>query len=268
MSLLTIMLFLACPLLVFAVGGIFLRRRRYPLAALAVLLGVVAAVIGGINGFHEMKAQVVHEYSQELDGEYKAALAKKYQQALSILQGLSFTKPDPEQIDKALELLHDFDSAQIAEKMADDCPNADALITYAKAMKQVSTYGGHMTNMNVNENTELQKLVASFPENYNGVLQDKIIPFRRLIIGMEKEAKKQAKLDAENAASHKQSMKEGQYGNIRPGDPEEKISAAMGQPDHVNSSKTSDGEIKQYVFNHNGKNFYVYTKNGVVTEVR
>ena len=97
---------------------------------------------------------------------------------------------------------------------------------------------------------------------------DKIIPFKRLILGMEKEAKKQAKLDAENAASHKQSMKEGQYGNIRSGDPEEKIPAAMGQPDHVNSSKTSDGEIKQYVFNHNGKNFYVYTKNGVVTEVR
>ena len=224
MSVLTIMLFLACPLLVFAVGGIFLRRRRYPLAVLAVLLGVAAAVIGGINGLSEMKV--------------------------------------------ALELLHDFDSAQIAEKMADDCPNADVLITYAKAMKQVSTYGGHMTNINVNENAELQKLVASFPDNYNGILQDKIIPFKRLILGMEKEAKKQAKLDAENAASHKQSMKEGQYGNIRSGDPEEKIPAAMGQPDHVNSSKTSDGEIKQYVFNHNGKNFYVYTKNGVVTEVR
>lgn len=268
MSILTIVLFLACPLLVFAVGGIFLRRRRYPLAILAVILGVIAAVIGGINSFHEMKAQVVHEYSQELDGEYKASLVKKYQQAVNILQGLSFTKPDQEQIDKAIELLHDFESAQIVEKMAGDCPDTDVLIVYAKAMKQVSTYGGHMTNMNVNENTELQRLVASFPDNYNGVLHDKIIPFKRLIMGMENEAKKQAKLDAENAASHQKAMKEGQYGNIRPGDPEEKIPAAMGQPDHINSSKTSDGEIKQYVFKHNGKYIYVYTQNGLVTEVR
>ena len=151
MSILTIVLFVACPLLVFAVGGMFLRRRRYPLALLAVVLGVATAVLGGINSFHEMKAQVVHEYSQELDGEYKASLVKKYQQAVNILQGLSFTKPDQEQIDKAIELLHDFESAQIVEKMAGDCPDTDVLIAYAKAMKQVSTYGGHMTNMNVNE---------------------------------------------------------------------------------------------------------------------
>ncbi len=268
MSFITIVLFLACPLLIFAVGGIFFKRRRYPLALLAVIMGIVAAVVGGINGFHEMKGQVVSEYSEELDSEYKTALLKKYQQAEDILRDISFSKPDQKKIDYALNLLHDFDSDSVAEKMAVDCPDAAVLKTYAKAMREVSTYDGHMTNLNVLENKTLQQLAADLPDNYNGALADKIIPFKRLIIGMENEAKKQAASDAQNAEKHKKSLEEGKYGNLRPGDSEEKVTAAMGKPDRINASETKEGSIKQYVFHHNGKSIYVYTKDGVVTEVR
>lgn len=268
MSTITLLLFIACPLLIFAVGGIFLHRRRYPFAMAAVMLGIMAAVVGGINGFHEMKAQVVSEYSQELDAEYKASLIKSYRQAVDILQEANFSKPDQEQLSKAISLLHDFESARIAEEMESECPDTDVLLTYAKAMRQVSTYDGHMTNLNVNENKELQDLASALPDGYQGALSGKIVPFKRLIIGMENEAKKQAKLDEENAATHKKSMEEGKYGNLRPGDVEEKITAAMGKPDHINVSPTADGDIKQYVFYHSSKTFYVYTKNGVVTEIR
>lgn len=268
MSTITLLLFIACPLLAFAAGGILFHRRRYPFAMVAVMLGIIAAAVGGINGFHEMKAQVVSEYNQELDAEHKAALVKSYRQAVDILKEASFSKPDQEKLSKAIALLRDFESARIASEMESDCPDTDALLTYARAMRQVSTYDGHMTNLNVNENGELQELAASLPDDYHGVLAEKILPFKRLIVGMENEAKKQAKLDEENAATHKKSMEEGKYGNLRPGDVEEKITAAMGKPDHINFSTTADGNIKQYVFYHSGKTFYVYTKNGVVTEIR
>lgn len=84
---------------------------------------------------------------------------------------------------------------------------------------------------------------------------------------MCKEAEHETKLDKENAQKHAANLSQGKYGGIHPGDSETKIAAAMGQPSRVNVTNGEGAELKQYVFNHNGKSVYVYTRDGVVTDV-
>ena len=98
-------------------------------------------------------------------------------------------------------------------------------------------------------------------------MADKIVPFQRLIISMNEEAAKEAKLDKENAKKHAEKLSQGKYGGIHPGDSEANITAAYGEPSRVNVSEGEGKKMKQYVFNHNGKSIYVYTQDGIVTDV-
>jgi SpoVK/Ycf46/Vps4 family AAA+-type ATPase len=84
---------------------------------------------------------------------------------------------------------------------------------------------------------------------------------------MNEAAEKEAELDKKNAQKHAANLSKGKYGGIHPGDSEDNITAAYGEPSRVNVSEGEGKKMKQYVFNHNGKSIYVYTQDGIVTDV-
>jgi len=134
-------------------------------------------------------------------------------------------------------------------------------------MDQVASYRGRMTNQDVHADRKLLSIVQDMPAGYQGKLAEKIVPFQRLIIAMNDEAEKEVKLDKENAQKHAENLSQGKYGGIRPGDSENNITAAFGKPARVSETDENGQHLKQYVFNHNGKSIYVYTKDGIVTDV-
>ena len=250
-------------------GGVALFLRRHARFALAfVALALALAAAGSIVSYREAQDRAVKAYATEVDAGRKPVLVKRYREAAELLREISLSKPDKDALAKAVTLLLPFENEKDAQIVASDCPDAQTLLLYAKALQMAGAYDGHMTNRNVAENEALQKLAAAIPERYSGDLADKILPFRHLIENMKREAEREAERDAENAKAHEQAMKEGRYGDLRPGDAEERIEAAMGEPERVNVSETAEGEIKQYVFLHNSKYVYVYTKQGVVTEIK
>ena len=268
MSMMSLVLLGVCPAILLAISLRMMFRHRYHVAMLFIGIAVCTAAVGGLNGYREMDAQAKQATESSFDTTQRVALAHRYQQAVEILQTQEFSHPDAQKLSDAVKFLTVFEDKEIVEKMQADCPDALVLLQYAKAMRQAASYNGHITNQDVNKDQQLLSLVQDLPEQYQGKLADKIVAFRRLIIAMNAEAEKQAKLDADNEAKHEQNLSQGKYGNLCPGDSEDKVTAAMGQPDHVNASQTSDGDLKQYVFRHNSKSIYVYTKNGIVTEVR
>ena len=160
-----------------------------------------------------------------------------------------------------------FQNAHMVEALNGSCPDADMLLAYAEAMNQVAAYRGHMSNKDVAGDRKLLSIVQDMPEGYKGTLAEKIVPFRRLIIAMNEAAEKEAELDKKNAQKHAANLSKGKYGGIHPGDSEDNITAAYGEPSRVNVSEGEGKKMKQYVFNHNGKSIYVYTQDGIVTDV-
>lgn len=252
----------------FIIGAVLILRHRVRLAVAAAVCAFLLVATGGILSYRESQMQAIQAYTAEVDAGRKQTLIRKYQEAVELLRNVSTANPDKERTARAVALLQPVASGEEADSVASECPDANVLLCYAEALQIVSSYDGHITNRNVAENEPLQKLVEAIPVPYQGTLMERIVPFRQLIENRKSEAEREAELDAENAKAHEQAMREGHYGALRPGDAEEKVTAAMGEPDRVNESQTADGVIRQYVFRHNSKYVYVYTKNGVVTEVK
>ena len=267
MSVYSLCLLLVCPvlLLLLAVGSF--RHRKVKMAIVFVCLAVAVGAIGGIRGYQEMDGRAKEGTASTFDRDQKENLTRRYEQAVKILNQLNFAHPDREKTEEAVKLLRDFDDEQVASSLEGECPDAAMLLAYAEAMNQVAAYRGHMTNKDVANDRKLLSIVQDMQPGYKGKMADKIVPFRRLIISMNEEAAKEAKLDKENAQKHAENLSQGKYGGIRPGDSEDNITAAMGEPVRVNVTKGDGQQMKQYVFNHNGKSIYVYTKDGVVTDV-
>ena len=267
MSLYSLCLLLVCPVLLFLLAFRCFRQHKTKLTALFICLAVSVGIIGGIRGYQEMDGRAKENTVSSFDRDQKENLTRRYEQAVNILSQLNFAHPDREKAEEAVKLLRDFDDEQVTACLDGACPDAPVLLAYAEAMNQVATYRGHMTNKDVANDRKLLSIVQDMPQGYKGKLADKIVPFQRLIISMNEEAAKEAKLDKENAQKHAEKLSQGKYGGIRPGDSEDNITAAMGEPVRVNVTQGEGQNLKQYVFNHNGKSIYVYTKDGVVTDV-
>ncbi len=267
MSLYALCLLLICPVLLLLLAFRCFRQRRLKMTAVFVCLAIAVGIVGGIKGYQELDSRTKTNTVTAFDRDQKENLTQRYEQAVNILNQLNFSHPDREKTEEAVRLLRDFGDAQVQDTLDGACPDAAMLLSYAEAMNQVATYRGHMTNKDVANDRKLLSIVQDMPEGYKGKLAEKIVPFRRLIIAMNGEAEKESRLDKENAQKHAKNLSQGKYGGIKPGDSEDNITAAMGEPARVNVTEGEGQNLKQYVFNHNGKSIYVYTKDGVVTDV-
>ena len=267
MSLFALCLLIVCPVLLLLLAGYSFRQRNYRRTTIFVLLALSVGFIGGFKGYGEIDSRTKSTTAGSFDRDQRENMTQRYEQAVAILAQLNINHPDREKTEEAVRLLQDFRDEQMVEKLDGACPDAAMLLAYAEAMEQVATYRGHMTNKDVNADRKLLSIVQDMPADYKGKLAEKIVPFQRLIISMNAAAEKEIKLDQENAKKHAQNLSQGKYGGIRPGDSEDNITAALGKP--VRVSETSEGgqQLKQYVFNHNGKSIYVYTTDGIVTDV-
>ena len=267
MSLFALCLLLVCPVLFLLVACRYFRQRNFKMTALFVCLAVAVGLIGGFKGYGEMDNRTKSTTASTFDRDQRETMIRRYDEAVDILQALNFNHPDREKAEEAVRLLQDFQNARMVETLNGSCPDADMLLAYAEAMNQVAAYRGHMTNKDVAADRKLLSIVQDMPTGYQGKLAEKIVPFQRLIIAMNEEAEKEAKLDHENAQKHAANLSQGKYGGIRVGDSENNITAAFGRPARVSETSEGGQTMKQYVFNHNGKSIYVYTKDGVVTDV-
>ena len=267
MSLFALCLLLVCPVLLLWLAYRYSRQRRYQLTALFICLAIAVGFIGGGRSYQEMESRTKSNAVSGYDQDQKENLTGRYEQAAAILEQLSFSHPDRDKAEEAVRLLRDFADDRVVENLEGACPDAKMLLAYAEAMNQVASYRGHMTNKDVAADRKLLSLVQDMPGGYKGRLAEKIVPFQRLIIAMNEEAEKEARLDKENARKHAQNLTRGKYGGIKPGDSEDNITAAFGEPSRVNVTEGEGAKMKQYVFNHNGKSIYVYTKDGIVTDV-
>ncbi len=267
MSLFALSLLFVCPVLLLVVALRYLRRRKFKMTAVFVLLAVAVGTVGGITGYGEMENYAKRGAESSYARDQRENQTRRYEQAVEILVQLDFNHPDREKSEEAVRLLQDFADDDMAAQLEGACPDAQMLLAYAEAMNQVALYRGHITNKDVAADRKLLSLVQDMPEGYQGRLAEKILPFQRLIVAMNQEAEREAKLDKENAQKYAQNLSQGKYGGIHPGDSEDKIAAAMGKPSRVNVTNGEGAELKQYVFSHNGKSVYVYTRDGVVTDV-
>lgn len=267
MSIFALCLLFVCPVLLLLVAFRYLRLRNYKLTALFVLLAVAVGAVGGIAGYGEMENSAKRSTESNYLRDQRENQTRRYEQAAAILEQLDFNHPDRDKSEEAVRLLQDFADKDVAEQLEGACPDAPVMLAYAEAMNQVAVYRGHLTNKDVAADRKLLSIVQDMPTGYVGRLADKIVPFQKLIVAMNEEAEREAKLDRENAARFAQNMSQGKYGGLHSGDSEDKITAAMGQPARVNVTQGDGAQLKQYVFNHNGKSVYVYTKDGIVTDV-
>ena len=267
MSLFALCLLMVCPVLLLLVAVRYFRLRNYRLVAVFVLLALSVGFIGGFKGYGEMDSRTKSNTASTFDRDQRENMTQRYQQAVDILSQLNFNHPDREKTEEAVHLLQDFRDEKMVENLDGACPDAAMLLAYAEAMDQVASYRGRMTNQDVHADRKLLSIVQDMPAGYQGKLAEKIVPFQRLIIAMNDEAEKEVKLDKENAQKHAENLSQGKYGGIRPGDSEDNITAAFGKPARVSETDEHGQHLKQYVFNHNGKSIYVYTKDGIVTDV-
>lgn len=267
MSVFALSLMFVCPVLLLLVALRYLRLRNFKMTVMFVMLAVAVGAVGGITGYGEMESSAKHSTESNYARDQRENQTRRYEQALEILTQLDFNHPDREKSEEAVRLLQDFADKDLANQLEGSCPDAPMLLAYAEAMNQVALYRGRITNKDVAADRKLLSIVQDMPEGYHGRLSEKILPFQRLIVAMNAEAEREAKLDRENAQKHAHNLSQGKYGDIHPGDSEDKITAAMGSPSRVNVTAGEGSECKQYVFNHNGKNVYVYTKDGVVTDI-
>ncbi|MCR5757000.1 MAG: hypothetical protein K6F95_03735 [Selenomonas sp.] len=267
MSLFALCLLLVCPVLFLLIAFRCFRQHDYKWMALFVCLAVAVGFIGGLKGYGEMDKRTKSTTESTFDRDQKENVTRRYDEAVDLLQELDFNHPDREKAEQAVRLLQDFQDEQLVDNLDGSCPDAGVLLAYAEAMNQIATYRGHLTNRDVAGDRKLLSIVQDMPASYKGKLAEKIVPLRRLIISMNEAAAKEAKVDKENAQKHAENLSQGKYGGIHPGDSEDNITAAYGEPSRVNVTQGEGATVKQYVFDHNGRSIYVYTKDGIVTDV-
>lgn len=267
MSLFALCLLLVCPILLLLLAIRYYRCHNHKMTALLVCLSIAVGLIGGVKGYQDMDGRAKSNTISSYDRDQQENMTRRYEQAVTILEQLNFSHPDRDKAEEAVRLLRDFDDERMAANLEGVCPDAKMLLAYAEAMNQVASYRGRMTNKDVASDRKLLSLVQDMPSGYQGKLAEKIVPFQRLIIAMNGEAEKEARQDKANAQKHAANLNQGKYGGIKPGDSEDNITAAFGEPVRVNVTEGEGQKLKQYVFNHNGRSIYVYTKDGIVTDV-
>ena len=255
-------------LVVLVVAVMLLRRgRRRAGAVLIVLVLMVVAAGGyGIHMFWDSSQQAVRAQVDSYDNRTMEQAEKNYQEALVLLRAVSLENADVRTLKAAQSDLEAIEAnGHMSEVLAEKYPDVPVLLSYTKLLLSAAKHEGGLNSRVVMQDKLLMAAAEEIPAQYSGQLSDKILPVRQLVLAMKAEGEKQVQQDAKDLAEHQQNMNRGEYGLIAKGDPESKLVPAFGKPVYVNEE---EGSLKQYVFLHNSHNIYVYTKNGVVTEVR
>lgn len=251
------------------VGGWMLRKKKYRKAVAAGIAVLVMVLAGGTYGVCQLKEISSREADDRL-ADYSASAVSHaeldYQKAVDILSQASLKHLDKNQLDTAARSLHTLSQSPFADKLAAKCPDVEVLSAYADMLRLAAVHEDGLDAQKVCKDDDLVAAAQAIPVEYKGKLSDKILPARQYILALKAEGDRQADLDAKNMAKHKEALAQGEYGKIVKGDPESRLTACLGEPVRVN--KNQDGaDLKQYVFQHEGRNIYVYTKDGVVTDI-
>lgn len=262
---------LAVLLLAVLIVAISLLRRGRRQAGIGLILVTFAflAVGGyGVRMFRDSSQQAVKAQVSSYEKSTMEQADNCYKEALVLLRSVSLENPDGRTLKAALQDLESIESnGHMASALAEKYHDAPVLLSYTKLLLAASRHEEGLNSKLVAQDVQLVEAAQDIPEHYAGTLSEKIMPVRQIILAMKADGDKQAQQAAQDMAQHKENLSKGEYGIVAKGDPESKLVPAFGQPAYVNE-QAGEGEPKQYVFNHNSRNIYVYTKNGIVTDVR
>lgn len=243
-------------------------RRQAGLVLLSVMLLVLAVGGYGVCMFRDSSQQAVEAQVSSYESSTLEQAEASYQEALVLLRAVSLQNADVRSLKAAQQDLESIDeNGHLAEALVKKYPDVPVLLSYTKLLLAVSRYEEGLNSRQVARDAALVEAAGAIPPQYAGELADKILPVRTMILAMKAEGDKKSQQDAQDLALHKEKMEQGEYGIIAKGDPESKLVPALGQPVYVND-QAGDDEPRQYVFLHNSHNIYVYTKNGIVTDIR
>ncbi|RGS70485.1 hypothetical protein [Mitsuokella sp. AF21-1AC] len=119
--------------------------------------------------------------------------------------------------------------------------------------------------------------IADLPHDYTGEFSGEVTKLKQDIDQAHEEWKAQKAREEEEKAKEREKQaaieKEKQKAieaerakRIYIGDPESKIRKVFGEPDRVNRHVSKYGTMKQYVYEYDDGNTYIYTENGIVTD--
>ena len=257
-------------LVVLAMAVSLWRRGRRQAGTVLVLMMVLVLAVGGygICMFRDSSQQAVEAQVASYESNTLQQAENSYKEALVLLKSVSLQNADVRTLKAAQEDLESIGgNGHMANVLDEKYPDVPVLLSYTKLLLAVSTHEEGLNSRIAAQDKLLLEAAQEIPAQYSGALAEKILPVRQMILAMQAEGEKELARDARDLQQHKENMNQGEYGRIAKGDHESKLVPALGEPAYV-SQPGGEGEPKQYVFSHNSKNIYVYTKNGVVTEVR
>ena len=235
---------------ILAIGVVIMAvapRLKKPFNILAAVI-VFATFIGAANyGLPIKQQEDAAKYQHQVE-EYTQEFTDNYQHAINILSKDYATEKDYKQAKDLLDEISraiQYSSGARAEA-ASQLDGVSVLQKYADAM---ITYNGHDMKYAVTQYKVALDKFKDIPQDYDGPLADRIAQNRLRV----KKDYEQAKSFVEGAAKEAAAEK---------AESEGKIVKVLGQPQTINTTKTTYGERKQYVY---GDGRYVYTQNGVIT---
>ena len=254
--------------LVMAVS-LWCRGKHQAGIALISMIVLLLSVGGyGICMFRDSSQKAVEAQVISYESSTLEQAENSYQEALVLLRAASLQNADVRSLKAALQDLEAIDgNGHMSEVLEKKYPDVPVLLSYTKLLLAASRHEEGLNSRLVAQDSAMVTAAQEIPSQYAGQLSDKILPARNLILAMKTEGDKKSQQDARDLAQHKEKMEQGEYGIIAKGDPESQLVPALGQPAYVNEQAGKD-EPKQYVFLHNSHNIYVYTKNGIVTDIR
>lgn len=252
-----------------AAVSLWRRGRRQAGTALILLLVLVLAVGGyGISMFRASSQQAAEAQADAYECSTLAQAENSYQEALVLLRSVSLQNADRRTLKAAREDLEAIGgNGHLAEVLDEKYPDVPVLLSYTRLLLAVTDDGDSLNYRDIAQNQALVEAAQEIPQHYSGALAEKILPVREMVLAMKSEGDRQLQQDARDLQQHKENMSQGEYGLVAKGDPESRLVPAFGEPAYVNQPG-GEGEPRQYVFNHHSRNIYVYTKNGIVTDVR
>lgn len=263
-----ILVLLLLAVLVMAVS--FVRRGRRKAGTVLILMVSLLVAVGsyGVCMFRDSSQQAVEAQVSSYESSTLEQAETSYQEAVVLLRAVSLQNADIRSLKAAQQDLEAIDgNGHMADILVEKYPDVPVLLSYTKLLLAVSRHEEGLSSRVVAQDGPMVEAALAIPAQYAGTLAEKILPVRNMILAMKSEGDKKSQQDARDMAEHKEKMEQGEYGLIAKGDPESKLVPAFGQPLYVNEGTDKD-EPKQYVFRHNSRNIYVYTKNGIVTDVR
>ena len=230
-----------------------MMRGKYKGCLIAFILFIVVSIFLWMQYSASQEQAQLERTAQRMEDDYNKAvdlLSQEY-------TGESGFK-EADRIFKNLQSPEKFympSNEEMAKELKSRAAQYPYIWVYAEYADAMNTFYGHTYPYTYLQYEAALKAFDELPLKFNGPLADKIAKDHKYV----KEEYLKAKGLVDQIAKDKAAE---MAVNINIGDPENKVTKILGQPENTNTDEVPGGDYKQYVYSGDR---YVYVMNGVVT---